>query len=72
MLYFLNQIKNDYIKHIFSLNFTEAINKLKLSIDKWRVLSLSLIFNIFQWSLNVLGEDISPDLELALFGCSDP
>uniref|UniRef100_A0A9J7ZUB5 Reverse transcriptase domain-containing protein n=1 Tax=Cyprinus carpio carpio TaxID=630221 RepID=A0A9J7ZUB5_CYPCA len=30
-------------KNIFSLNFTEAINKLKISIDKWRVLPLSLI-----------------------------
>lgn len=28
--------------------------------------------NIFQWYSNVFGEDISPDIELALFGCYDP
>lgn len=40
---YLGLIIPKHCKHIFSLNFTEAINKLKLSIDKWRALPLSLI-----------------------------
>ncbi len=33
-------------KEIYRLNFLEAINKLKLSIEKWRILPLSLIGRI--------------------------